>query len=194
MPPRTTRLAPLLLLLAINACSSLVPRAAVPLRFCDATATRSVKANCAASYDDRGRRIIPFATAREAVQRLSLRDEQEWCRWVEDNKPGITSHRRWYLPDHPDEVYIEEWLSWDDWLGVMRPYDEAVRVVSALNITSQQQWWTFTSGEARLLQQLRVPAQPHIFYKEWGGYDEWLSLPETPLVLPRKYGQGGAAD
>eukprot|EP00966_Prymnesium_polylepis_P001311 29960-Prymnesium_polylepis.1 len=125
MPPRTTRLAPLLLLLAINACSSLVPRAAVPLRFCDATATRSVKANCAASYDDRGRRIIPFATAREAVQRLSLRDEQEWCRWVEDNKPGITSHRRWYLPDHPDEVYIEEWLSWDDWLGVMRPYDEA---------------------------------------------------------------------
>ncbi|KAL1526966.1 hypothetical protein AB1Y20_015655 [Prymnesium parvum] len=141
--------------------------------------------------DSKNRSLIPFERARDAVQRLSLRSEEEWDRWVMDNKPGITSHRNWYLPDNPAEAYDEEWESWDDWLGVMRPYEEAVQLVSTLNITSQEQWWDFLQENPTQLQRLRVPARPHLYYgRQWGGYDEWLSLPNTPLVLPRNYGRG----
>jgi hypothetical protein len=42
------------------------------------------------------KRNIPFQTARFSVQRLGLRDEEEWRQWISDQKPGITS-KRWGL-------------------------------------------------------------------------------------------------
>jgi hypothetical protein len=38
-----------------------------------------------------------------------------------------------------------------------------------------------------------TPLRPHLYYAEqWQGYTHWLGQPETPLVLPRNYGQGRA--
>ena len=103
-----------------------------------------------------------------------------------DNKPGITSTRHWLMPYAPDEAYAE-WVSWDDWLGVPLGFDEARSVVAELGITSQEQWWDFTHEQTDELMSLRVPAQPHIFYDGWMGYDHWLSLPETVLTVPANW-------
>ena len=146
----------------------------------------------AAAYDDRGRRLIPWEIARRSVHRLSLRSETEWWEWVHDNKPGITSNRNWLLPNQPDVAYPEDWLSWDDWLGVPLSYSEACAVVAKLGVTSQEQWWAFARERADVLTDLRVPAQPHLYYaSEWRGYDEWLALPVIPLVLPSNFSSPG---
>ena len=71
-------------------------------------------------------RLIPFDTARAAVQNIGLLSRDEWEEWVTDNKPGITSTRAWFMPNQPDEAYAASgWQGWDDWLGVMLPYDAA---------------------------------------------------------------------
>ena len=99
-----------------------------------------------------------------------------------DNKPGITSKYTWLMPDEPHKVY-EEFVSWDDWLGVPLTYDEAREAIASLGIESQQEWWEFSRSSADRLQTLRVPSRPHLFYDKWLGYDHWLSLEETPLVF-----------
>ena len=131
-------------------------------------------------------RLIPFETARTAVQNLGLTSIDEWEEWVVDNKPGITSTRCWLMPNQPDEAYAASgWQGWDDWLGVMLPYEAARDVVREMGILSQEQWWAVVKLEAPKLQRLRVPARPHLKYpREWQGYDTWLGLPETPLTFP----------
>jgi len=142
------------------------------------------------------KRNIPFETARFSVQRIGLQSEDEWWAWCADLKPGITSKRFWHLPSRPDLAYPAEWQGWDDWLGVLLPFAEARAAVSRLGVLSQEHWWAVARERASLLQQLRVPARPHIYYaKEWRGYDDWLGKPETTLVMPRDYGKGrGLAD
>ena len=163
-------------------------------RWNSGTPARTLPPSACAAYDDRGRRLIPWGTARRSVHRLSLRSESEWWAWVQDNKPGITSNRNWLLPDQPDEAY-PEWQSWDDWLGVPLSYSEACAVVAELGVASQEHWWAFARERADLLGDLRVPALPHLYYSsEWQGYDEWLALPGTPLVLPKNFGAPGGND
>lgn len=150
----------------------------------------SLPPRMSAAGDVGGRRLIPFLVARETAQRLGMRTQEEWQQWVSDNKPGVTSTYRWYMPDQPDAAY-DEFDGWDDWLGVPLSYDEARSKVGELGIPSQEAWWAFSREQHRLLMRLRVPGRPHIYYvKEWNGYDEWLGLPDTPLVLPSGYGRG----
>lgn len=164
-------------------------------------ARRSHSPACVANGDDEQpavqraskrppKRLIPFETARAAVVRLCMRNEEEWRQWVADQKPGITSKRFWHMPSRPDEAYGEKWAGWDDWLGVPLPYEEAKAVVATLDVPSQEMWWAVTRQRADLLLRLRVPARPHLFYRdEWLGYDDWLGLESKPLFLPADYGR-----
>ena len=94
-------------------------------------------------------RLIPFDTARAAVQNIGLLSRDEWEEWVTDNKPGITSTRAWFMPNQPDEAYAASgWQGWDDWLGVMLSYDAAREVVATLGIKTQEQWWAVVKLEA----------------------------------------------
>ena len=142
---------------------------------------------CHAALIPPGAKLIPYKIARRAAQRLSLDSEQEWNEWVMDNKPGVTSRYEWLMPDEPHLAY-PEWKSWDDWLGHPLPFEEARAEVAQLGITGQEHWWAYTREYAELLQDLRVPSRPHLFYKKlWQGYDHWLSLPESELVLPKDW-------
>ena len=139
-----------------------------------------------------GAKLIPWKTARAAVQRLGFKEQDEWEEWVMDNKPGITSRHHWLMPDEPDVAYVE-WAGWDDWLGVPLGYNEAREVVKKLGVKSQEMWWAYSREHADELLSLRVPSRPHLHYKgDWKGYDRWLSLPDTPLTLPSSYWQDGS--
>ena len=124
--------------------------AAVQLRSrgCDRGCQRTRKLLCSAEsqfryYEEWRRtgkqpqRLIPFETARAAVQNIGLLTREEWDEWVADNKPGVTSTRAWFMPNRPDEAYADSgWQGWDDWLGVILPY-EAAREVVATTTTSR---------------------------------------------------------
>ena len=117
-------------------------------RGCDRGCQRTRKLLCSAEsqfryYEEWRRtgkqpqRLIPFETARAAVQNIGLLTREEWDEWVADNKPGVTSTRAWFMPNRPDEAYADSgWQGWDDWLGVILPY-EAAREVVATTSTSR---------------------------------------------------------
>ena len=97
-------------------------------------------------------RLIPFDTARAAVQNIGLLSRDEWEEWVTDNKPGITSTRAWFMTNQPDEAYAARgWQGWDDWLGVILPYEAAREVVATLGIKTQEQWWAVVKLEVSKL-------------------------------------------
>ena len=111
-------------------------------RGCDRGCQRTRKPLCSAEsqfryYEEWRRtgkqpqRLIPFETARAAVQNIGLLTREEWDEWVADNKPGVTSTRAWFMPNRPDEAYADSgWQGWDDWLGVILPYEAAHEVVA----------------------------------------------------------------
>ena len=139
--------------------------AAVRLRSrgCDRGCQRTRKLLCSAEsqfryYEEWRRtgkqpqRLIPFDTARAAVQNIGLLSRDEWEEWVTDNKPGITSTRAWFMPNQPDEAYAARgWQGWDDWLGVILPYEAAREVVATLGIKTQEQWWAVVKLEVSKL-------------------------------------------
>lgn len=100
------------------------------------------------------------------------------------------------MPEHPDIEYCDSWVSWDDFLGVPLPFEEAQLVASSLKVSSQEMWWAFSREKATLLLRLRIPSRPHIYYNsQWKGYSHWLGLSDEPLALPRiSSGQWGYDD
>ena len=116
-------------------------------RGCDRGCQRTCKPLCSAEsqfryYEEWRRtgkqpqRLIPFETARAAVQNIGLLTREEWDEWVADNKPGVTSTRAWFMPNRPDEAYADSgWQGWDDWLGVILPYEAAREVVATTTIS-----------------------------------------------------------
>jgi len=136
---------------------------------------------------------MDFNKARMVVQRQGLRTQQEYRRWISNNRRALR-YLRFRLPEEPasEAAYQAHWKGWDDWLGIPLKYSEAVQVSSTLGIESQEQWWAFAREQHQLLLQLRLPSKPHLFYKrEWMGYDEWLKGPGsyTPLVFPANWGK-----
>ena len=128
------------------------------------------------------RRLLPFHEARQAVRSIGFSSREEWDDWVADGKsaPWLGP----YMPSRPDEMYAEEWVSWEDFLGVLLPFDEARAVVHTLGISTQEEWWRLVAEESERMAELRVAARPHIVYADqWRGYDDWLGVEERILYF-----------
>eukprot|EP00978_Attheya_sp_CCMP212_P017779 scaffold47864_cov48-Attheya_sp.AAC.3 len=105
---------------------------------------------------------------RKSVIELGLRSKDEWDEYVADGKVDHGA----YLPNHPDEMYAEEWVSWDEFLGLMRPYDETAHMVqNVLQLTSMEEYIEFVMKDTKRAEGLRIPSKPDIVYKDKG----WIS-------------------
>jgi len=74
-------------------------------------------------------------------------------------------------------MYAEEWVSWDEFLGLMRPYDETRHMVqNVLCLRNMEQYYFFVNGDRKRAEGLRIPAKPHIVYSEkgWRGEDHFF--------------------
>ena len=93
---------------------------------------------------------LVYELARQTVQLQGLRSEREWRRWIRSNRKSLRSafvgH---YMPEHPDTEY-DEFVSWDDWLGVPLDYAEAQRVAATLGVKSQVALVTARNGDSSL--------------------------------------------
>ena len=80
---------------------------------------------------------LAYDIARQTVQLQGLRSEREWRRWIRNNRKSLcyafVGH---YVPEQPDKEY-DEFVSWDDWLGVPLKFEEARRVAATLGVNSQ---------------------------------------------------------
>ena len=118
--------------------------------------------NRSLSWTKRYRQLLPYEYARNRVMSWGLRTREDYQ--AEIKGP--------YLPRHPDQMYASEWVSWDEFLGVMRSYDEARYIVrSVLQLKTMDEYQAFVQADRKRAEGLRIPAKPDIVYKNKG----WIS-------------------
>ena len=81
------------------------------------------------------------------------------------------------VPNRPDEMYAPEWVSWEEFLGLMRSYDETRHLaVNVLGLKSFDDYILFVRGNPKRAEGLRIPVRPDLFYKEeWVDEDTFFS-------------------
>ena len=112
---------------------------------------------------------LPYEFARHRVMSWGLRTKEEYQ--AESQGP--------YLPRRPDEMYASEWVSWDEFLGVMRSYDEARAMVRyVLKLETMDEYDAFVQTDRKRAEGLRIPAKPDIVYRDkgWVSFDHFFGI------------------
>ena len=74
------------------------------------------------------------------------------------------------VPNRPDEMYAPEWVSWEEFLGLMRSYEDTRNLaVNVLGLRTYDDYILFVRGHPKRAEGLRIPVRPDLFYKE-----EWV--------------------
>ena len=109
----------------------------------------------------------------EKISKLGLKNNNDWVVFRK------SSRRPDYIPASPQKVYKEEFVSVGDWLGTgsiggqvitrnYLPFEEAQKVYKKLakqyHLIGRADWKRFASTHKKLLEKLRLPAQP------WNAY------------------------
>ena len=135
--------------------------------------------NRSLAWTNRYRRLLPYEDARRRMLALGLTSKEDWEDYMEMHNPGP------YLPRRPDEMYVDDWVSWDEYLGVMRPYEDARYMVqSVLRIKSRDDYESFVKADSKRAEGLRIPARPDLFYrgKGWTSWAEFVG--KTSVIDP----------
>lgn len=120
------------------------------------------------SWTNHYRKLLPYEHARRAAMSLGLRCKQDWDDYLLDGKHAFGP----YMPNRPDEMYMEDWESWDEFLGVMRSYDDARWMVqNVLRLDNMDDYRAFVKSDTKRAEGLRIPAQPEKVYQDKG----WIS-------------------
>jgi len=114
--------------------------------------------NRSLAWTKRYRRLIPYHVARAQAVAMGMSTEEDYHRW----RKGP------YQIQRPDEMYALEWISWDEFLGTMRSYEETRQVVRLLQLQSMEEYRDFIRQDPKRAEGLRIPAKPEIVYKDRG--------------------------
>jgi hypothetical protein len=121
------------------------------------------------------RRIIPYEQARQAVLKMGFISKEDWDESVADGRVNP------YVPNHPDEMYANEWVSWDEFLGLRRSYEETQNMVqTVLHLHTLEEYTRFVREDTKRAEGLRIPLKPDIVYRErgWTNADDFFGTLE----------------
>jgi hypothetical protein len=119
------------------------------------------------AWTNKFRTLFPYDTARRSVMDLGLRCKEEWDEYVADGKPQHGP----YLPNRPEEMYAVEWESWEEFLGLIRPYHETQYMVrQVLRLPNMDEYVAFVESNRPRAEGLRIPAQPRQYYQNLGSW------------------------
>ena len=111
----------------------------------------------------RYRKLNPYEKVRARVIGFGHRSKSDWDDAVSSGQLGQ------YVPSYPDEMYAPEWVDWDEWLGIMRSYEDTKNLASILGLKSLDEYIMFVKSNNKRAEGLRIPVRPDIYYK-----DEWI--------------------
>lgn len=112
----------------------------------------------------RYRKLNPYITARARVINFGMRSKEDWDEAMSSGQLGQ------YVPCYPDEMYASEWISWEEWLGLMRTYNETKNLAkNVLGLKCLDDYLLFVMGNSKRAEGLRIPVRPDLYYK-----DEWI--------------------
>lgn len=129
--------------------------------------------NHSLAWTNRYRRLITYEYARAQAMSLGLSSKEEW---------EALGHQGPYMISRPDEMYQEEWVSWEEFLGVMRPYEETKQIVQyVLKLKSMDEYRQFVKSDPKRAEGLRIPAKPDIVYRDsgWQGSQVFFGTSST---------------
>ena len=127
--------------------------------------------NRSLAWTNRYRALLPYERARAKVIAMGFYSKEDWDDYVMDGKKDP------YLPNHPDEMYATEWTSWEEFLGLMRNYEDARTMVQhVLAVQTMEEYTRFIESDPQRAAQLRLPLKPHIVYqgKGWVNNDHFF--------------------
>jgi hypothetical protein len=122
-------------------------------------------------WTNKFRTLIPYETARRKVIDMGFYSKQEWDEHLQDGGFGP------YIPNYPDEMYVGDWVSWDEFLGLMRSHEDAKQVVQqVLHLKTSEDYTAFVEKDPKRASYLRIPWKPHLVYKNkgWVSYDHFF--------------------
>lgn len=119
--------------------------------------------NRSLAWTKRYRKLNPYERVRARVISFGHRSKSDWDDAVSSGQLGQ------YVPSHPDEMYAPEWVDWDEWLGLMRSYDDTKNLASTLGLKSLDEYVIFVRSNNKRAEGLRIPVRPDIYYK-----DQWI--------------------
>jgi hypothetical protein len=113
----------------------------------------------------RYRRLNPYENARARVISFGMRSKDDWDEAMSSGQLGQ------YVPSYPDEMYAPEWVSWDEWLGLMRDYNETRNLAAnILGLKCLDDYLVFVKSNSKRAEGLRIPVRPDLYYgDEWKG-------------------------
>jgi len=130
------------------------------------------------AWTKRYRNLVPYEAARLTAMRLGLRSQEEWDDIRQFGKAFHGAHS----VSRPDIMYAKEWISWDEFLGVMRPYEEAKQMIQEeLKLSGREEYMNFVESDTQQAQLLRIPAEPEIYYrrKGWESDEAFFGIKEA---------------
>lgn len=130
---------------------------------------------------------LPWEEARTFVRGELIPSRTKYEQWWERNKPKA-------IPRFPYRVYVNEWVSWNDFLGNDNkfnekigtnwlPLDEAANWVHTLKLQTYTQWIEYCR-ETDLPE--RIPARPELVYKGWKSWSHWLGNKPSEIVAVQR--------
>jgi hypothetical protein len=128
--------------------------------------------NRSLAWTNKYRKLFPYEYARTMATNLGLRCREEWDEYLADGKVYGA-----YLPSRPDEMYKDDWVSWEEFLGIMRDYGDTQHIVqNVLQLPNIDEYTRFVKADPKRALGLRIPAMPHIVYKDkgWDSFDSFF--------------------
>lgn len=122
---------------------------------------------------------MSFTEARNIVHLERIESVSQYKKWHDLNKPAG-------IPKRPDRAYVDEFISWNDFLGntnpfpivriKWRPYIEAKAFAQSLNISTRKQWFDICDSGQKPDD---IPRRPDLYYRrkhEWVSWGNFLGV------------------
>jgi hypothetical protein len=124
--------------------------------------------NRSLAWTNRYRKLLPYEWARKEAMKLGLRSKDDWDDYLQYGKV----YQNKYLPNRPDEMYVDDRVSWEEFLGILRGYEDTRYIVQkVLQIKTMKEYQQFIAADTKRAEGLRIPCKPDIVYRDKG----WIS-------------------
>lgn len=151
-------------------------------------------------YEKKDNYYLPFEKAKNFVKKLKLNRELDWMKYCNNELEDFLKKPS-YIPEYPELIYKNEWISWNDWLNLdnqtniltTRPeikrrnssynieflsFEDARDFVRKLGMQTTKDWAKYCINELEGYEQKpdNIPRSPEQVYrrKGWINYKDWL--------------------